>query len=151
MLNVLCLYLVNIYLIFSLLYMLYRLVMVGWTPSTRRDKGRLRKHGLPLHTRAPSTTCLLPPLSWGMPPPSLLIHIPRGLLWYLTSGIIIQSLSLHSPSSLIHLHPHLQEMRLAPHLYLLSRLPLLPVSLVCNCLGLLVHLLTRLHQPASRA
>ena len=52
----LCLYLVNICLIFSILYMLYRSVMSRRTPDSRRDRDRLRKYGLPPNIRAPPTT-----------------------------------------------------------------------------------------------
>ena len=56
MLSALCFYLVNICLIFSILYMLYRLLMAGRGPDSERGRGRSRKHGLPPHTHAPPTT-----------------------------------------------------------------------------------------------
>ena len=40
--------------------MLYKLVMAGRTPGFRRGRYRSRKHGLPLHTRAPPTTFTAP-------------------------------------------------------------------------------------------
>ena len=60
MVNVVCLHLVNICLIFSILYMLYRLVMAGRTPGFGRGRGRPRKHGLPPCTRASPTTSTFP-------------------------------------------------------------------------------------------
>ena len=130
MLSVLSLYLVNTCLIFSILYMLYRSLMVGRTPSSGLGRGRQRKHGLspaPVPNPRPLLH-LRPPLLLVIPPSSLLIHIPRSLLWYSTLDMWSQ-LSLHSPSSLLCLHPHLQEMRPAPHLYLVLYLPLPPISL----------------------
>ena len=56
----LCLYLVNICLIFSILYMLYKSVMAGQTHGSRRGRGRSRKHGLPTHTHALITTSTAP-------------------------------------------------------------------------------------------
>ena len=55
MLSVLCVYLVNVCLIFSILYMLYRSLMARQEHGSGLDKGRPRKHGLPPHTRAPPT------------------------------------------------------------------------------------------------
>ena len=60
MINVLCIYLVNIYLIFSILYMLYKSVMAGQTPGSERGRGRPRKHGLPPRTYAPPTISTMP-------------------------------------------------------------------------------------------
>ena len=60
MVNVVCLHLVNICLIFSILYMLYRLVMAGRTPGSGRGRGRPRKHGLPPRTYVPPTTSTAP-------------------------------------------------------------------------------------------
>ena len=60
MLSVLCIYLVNIYLIFSILYMLYRSLMARRTLGSRRRKGRARKHSLSPRTRAPPTTSTVP-------------------------------------------------------------------------------------------
>ena len=40
--------------------MLYRLVMAGRTPSSRRGRGRPRKHGLPPAPRTPPTTSTTP-------------------------------------------------------------------------------------------
>ena len=60
MLNVLYIYLVNICLIVSILYMLYRSLVVGPAPGSRQGRGRLRKYSLPLCTHAPSTTSAMP-------------------------------------------------------------------------------------------
>ena len=60
MLSVLCLYLVNICLIFSILYMLHILLMARRGPGSGWGRGRLRKHDLPPRTRAPSTTSTMP-------------------------------------------------------------------------------------------
>ena len=130
MINVLCIYLVNICLIFWILDMLYILVMAGPTSGSGRGRGRPRKHGLPPCTRAPPTPPLrlCPPLLRVMTAPSFLVHIPRSLLWCKTLGIITQGLSLHSPNRLLHLHPHLQELR--PAVTLLLRLLLPPVNLI---------------------
>ena len=56
----LCLYLVNKYFIFSILYILYKSLMAGRGSGFRRGKGRPRKHGLPSHTRGPSITFIVP-------------------------------------------------------------------------------------------
>ena len=104
-------------------YMLYRLIMAGRTLGSGRvevDQGSIVPYP-PLLVR------LHPPLPW-VTPLSLLIHIIRSLLSYLTLGIITQSLSLHSYSKLLHLHPHLQKARPAISLLLHLRL----VSLVCR-------------------
>ena len=58
--SVLCLYLVNICLTFSISYILYRSLMAGWALGSKRGRGRLRKHGLLSRTRAPSTTSTVP-------------------------------------------------------------------------------------------
>ena len=58
--SVLCLQLVNIYITFSILYMLYRLLMAGRAPDFRQGRGRPRKHGLPLRTCAPPTASTAP-------------------------------------------------------------------------------------------
>ena len=58
--SVLCLYLVNIYFTFSILYMLYILLMARQGPSSRLGRGRPRKQGLPLGAHALPTTSTRP-------------------------------------------------------------------------------------------
>ena len=62
MINVLCLYLFNICLVFLIFYMLYRLVMTGRTPSSGggRGRGRPTKHDLPPRTRTAPITSSTP-------------------------------------------------------------------------------------------
>ena len=147
MINVLCLYLVNICLIFFIFYMSYKLVKVGRTLSSGWGRDRPRKHGLPLTPipYPPLPLCLRPPFPW-VAPPSLLVHILKSLLWYPTLDMITWSLCRHSCSRLLHLHPHLHEVR--PAISLLLCLPL--VSLVCR-MPRPPHPLTRLHELASGA
>ena len=60
MLSVLCLYLVNICLIFLILYMLCRSLIAGQGPGSGQSRGRSRKHGLSPRTHCPATTPTAP-------------------------------------------------------------------------------------------
>ena len=79
----------------------------------------------PLHRHPP---LLLHPLLL------VILHIARSLLQYPTLDIWSQSLSLHSPFSPpfnpLRLHTHLQEVRIAPRLYLVPLFPLSPAILI---------------------
>ena len=86
----LCFYLINIYLIFSILYMLYRSVMARQTLSLDEveiDRGSMVYLFTPM-PHPPPPLRLRPPLPRVTPPLSLLVHICRSLLSYQTLGII---------------------------------------------------------------
>ena len=108
-------------------YTLYKLVMVGWTPGSRRGRGRLRKHGLPPRTRSPPTTSTAPAsttLAGGS-------SVPHGP--HIQEFVMMPNPGYHNSKTQLSFSrqvspppPHLQEVR--PAVSLLLRLPL--VSLV---------------------
>ena len=120
MINVLCIYLVNIYLIFSILYILYGSVMAGRTPGSGRGRGKPRKHGLSPCTRALPTTSTLPASTT---PTSDRCSVPPDP--HSQEFVMIPNSRYHNsePQSSFS-----QEVR--PAVSLLLHLPLPPVSLV---------------------
>ena len=150
MINVLCLYLVNIRLICFIFYMLYLLVMTGWTPSFERGRGRpcLTKEAWstlthPYRTHHFQYTCIHHSRGWLLRPS----WSTYSRVCYDTIRIITRSLSLHSCSRLLYLHPHLQKGRPAISLLLCLRL----VNLVHRVPRPPCPAFIRLHEPASGA
>ena len=128
--SVLCLYLINICLTFSILYMLYKSFIARQGPGSKQvgaDRGSMIYPSHLCSTHHLHCTCVhhshycyyLHP-SW----PS------STYLWYPTLYMWSQSFSLHSPLNLLHLHAHVQEVRQASHLYLVPHIPLTLTNLV---------------------
>ena len=125
--SVLCFYLVNTCLMFSILYMLCKSLMAGWGPSSEWGSNRSRKHGLPFRTHAPSTTSTMPVSTT---PSTTTTFTPLGHPPYTQEFVMIPNPGYVESGPQPSFPPQPSPPLPSPHLYLVPHFLYPPASLV---------------------